>query len=167
MTTNIRIPPASQSPGITIPLAATATGSSLARFGFRLGAENIAEAFRTRDGDLKVADEAIGQAIDPAMQAELLAAGPGILHDRCLGQVYDLLADIQLAQRIQPLVFVDHGPQIGLVLLVGLADRQQPVIDQAALFGLPRRPHAAAAVMAGYAHKNERAAWRARGWKYV
>src|SRR3546814_18127921 len=119
MTTNIRIPPASQSPGITIPLAATATGSSLARFGFRLGAENIAEAFRTRDGDLKDPDEAIGQAIDTAMQAELQDAGPGILHDRGLGPVYELLVDIHHAPRIPQSVIVDIGPQTALFFPLG------------------------------------------------
>ncbi len=44
------------------------------------------------------------QIIDPTVNVEFLSAAPGILNDRSITDVHDLLDDIEFAQTIPPLL---------------------------------------------------------------
>ena len=86
--------------------------------------------FEAVDGDAEVVHQAILEAVDPAVNGQLLAASPGILDDRRVAQADHLFQHVQLAQAIVALFFrqaVDQGAVFGMHLL----DVMQPEIDDA------------------------------------
>src|SRR4051812_31546661 len=58
----------------------------------------------------EVAQEAVGDAVNPAMDAQLLAARPCLANDRGVADVDHLLDHVQLAQPVVPLaIAVEPG----------------------------------------------------------
>src|SRR5262249_56155993 len=51
--------------------------------------------------DVEVGHQTVGQRIDPAVHAEILAAGPGFLHEHVVGDVPHLADDVELAQAVE------------------------------------------------------------------
>jgi TRAP-type C4-dicarboxylate transport system substrate-binding protein len=91
------------------------------------------------DGGVEVAQQAVLEAVDPAVHVQLLAARPGVLHDGGLAHVRHLLDDVQLAQAV-----LRAGP----VLVAHVLHVPQPVVDQAVALVVQRGAHPAAAVVA-------------------
>src|SRR3546814_5249529 len=71
------------------------------------------------------------QAVNQAVHLELLPAAPGIEHDRRLGDAAHLGDDVQLAEPVEALLVVGQALELGRAALRGVADRLQPVVDDA------------------------------------
>ena len=82
------------------------------------------------------------------MDADLLAARPGVLHEDVGRDVAHLAHDVQLAQAVEAGAPFGDRLELVAVLLEDLADRMQPVVDQAAALAVDRGGDAAAAVVA-------------------
>src|SRR5216683_3981781 len=99
-----------------------------------------------RDGE--IVQPPVMDAVDQPVHLEGLAAPPGLLHDRGVADIVDLLDDVDLAQDVGLRRHVGFRRDDGLVLLAQRADAVEPVVDEAELVALERRLDAAAAVMA-------------------
>ncbi len=86
------------------------------------------------------------------MHGQWLTASPSSLHEDIGGDVPDLADDVELAKPVQPLPRVAVGGELGLVVVGHLADRMQPVVDEAAALAIDGGGHASAAVMADNQH---------------
>ncbi len=84
------------------------------------------------------------------MHRQALTTVPGILDDGGMTDVGHLLNHIQLAQAINPLLFGRQLRQLHPLLVIQVADRAQPAIDQTQLPVLHRCPDTTATVMPGY-----------------
>src|SRR5262245_7581176 len=78
------------------------------REGLRLDA--LGELGRIGDADAEVAQEAVADAVDPAVDGERLIAPPRFLHDGGLADVDRLLDHVELAETC---VTLGLGPQCG------------------------------------------------------
>src|SRR5580700_6605637 len=95
----------------------------------------------------EVPHQAVGQGIDPAVNAEILAARPSVLHEHVGGDVPDLADDVELAQAIEAGVPVGDRFELAAVRVENLANRMQPVVDEAAPLAVHGCAHPAAPVM--------------------
>src|SRR5687768_12080109 len=59
---------------------------------------------RAAHRDVEIAQEAVADAVDPAVDGQFLAAFPGVARDRGLADVGDLFDDVELAQASTALV---------------------------------------------------------------
>ena len=75
------------------------------------------ERFVAADGDREIAQEAVPQAIYPAMHREFLAPFPGVRHGGRPTDMGHLLYDVQLAQQRMSLSVVVERVETCLVLL--------------------------------------------------
>ena len=82
------------------------------------------------------------------MDRQALPTVPGVLHNGGMADVGHLLDHVQLAQAVDPLFLGWQLRQHFTVLVVQVANRTQPAIDQAQLAILHRSPYATATVMA-------------------
>src|SRR5262245_9194151 len=71
----------------------------------------LIELGQTRDTDAEIAQQAVVQAIDPAMNRDRLPLAPRVLDDRGLANVTHLLDHVQLAQSIHALGRIRYGTQ--------------------------------------------------------
>src|SRR3546814_720516 len=99
---------------------------------------------------VEIAQAPVLQAVNQAVHLELLPAAPGIEHDRRLGDAAHLGDDVQLAEPVEALLVVGQALELGRAALRGVADRLQPVVDDAVALAVYRRLDAAAAVVAGH-----------------
>ncbi len=79
------------------------------------------------------------QRIDPAVHAERLAARPGVLDEDVGGDVAHLADHVQLAEPVETRCLVADGFELVAMVVMHLADRVQPVVDQAAPLAVDRR----------------------------
>src|SRR5215469_3792930 len=105
----------------------------------------LPRAGRRADRHIEVADEAVRQRIDPAMDRKILPALPRLLHEHVGGDVPHLAHYVELAEAIEPRLRIGDAAERFAVLVAHFADRVQPVIDEAAPLSVDRRGHAAAA----------------------
>ena len=96
---------------------------------------------------MQVAQQAVAQPVDPAMDSEFLAALPGVAGNRRLTDVGHLLDDVQFAQAIARGELAD-GRHACLVLLAHVLHVPQPVVAQADAIAAQGRADAAATVVA-------------------
>src|ERR1700722_8697497 len=104
------------------------------------------------DGHVEVVHQAAAQRIDPAVDAERLAARPGILYENVGRHVADLADDVEFAQSVQSVPLNGDRIQHVAMLMGDLADRMQPMIHQATPLAVHRGGDATAAVMADHHH---------------
>ncbi len=86
------------------------------------------------------------------MHGQLLAALPGVLHDRRLRRVDDLLDHVQLAQAVRARARGQGVAQVAAMLLLHVLHMAQPVVGQADALVDHGRMHARAAVVAANDH---------------
>ena len=91
------------------------------------------------DCHLEVPYDTVAERVDPAVDAKLLAARPGLLDENVGGDVPHLADDVQLAESVEAGAPVRDRFEFRAMLLPDLADRVQPVIDQAAPLDRPPR----------------------------
>ena len=72
------------------------------------------------------------------MDRELLAARPGVLDEDVGGDVAHLADDVELAQAVEAAALVGDRLELVAMVVVDLADRVQPVVDQAAPLAVDR-----------------------------
>src|SRR5258708_12940268 len=89
-------------------------------------------AGRSFDRQVQVGHQAVAQGIDPAVDAERLAARPGVVDEDVRGDVGDLADDVELAQPLEPAALVADRLELGAVGGEDLADRAQPLSHQSA-----------------------------------
>lgn len=96
---------------------------------------NWGDLFERRDVHSQVVQEAIAQAVDPAMDLHLLPARPRVLDDRGVADIIGLLDDVKLAEGVQLRGAEDalHGHDM---LMMDIANVTQPIIDEAQLAAL-------------------------------
>ena len=99
------------------------------------------------DDVTQVLQQAVGQAINPAVQGERLLARPGVLHHRGVRHVHHLLDHVEFTQRVQPMVLGQRGQQAS-VAITHVFDVAQPVVGQTNAGVVERRFHATAAEVA-------------------
>lgn len=97
--------------------------------------------------DVKILQQAVVNAINPAMHGQFLPACPGVLNNGRLTDVDNLLDHIQLAEFVASPRFIADQAQRRFVFLAHLLYVAQPVVDQSEPAAAQRRQHAAAAVM--------------------
>jgi hypothetical protein len=95
---------------------------------------------------------AVAQAVDHAVQGQLLAAPPGVDDDCASAHVGHLLDDVQLGQPVGRLRIGDAARKQCRVAIGDILDVAEPVVDQPVRRALPRRFHASAAVVAANDH---------------
>src|SRR3954471_5221388 len=93
---------------------------------------------RTVHRDVEVVDDPVGQRIDPAVDRDLLPAGPGLVQEHVRGDVADLADHVELAQPVKATPAFGDRVQFLSMVLIDFADRVQPVVDQAAPFAVDR-----------------------------
>ena len=74
--------------------------------------------------------QAILDAVDPAVHRQLLPLAPGILDDGGVADVGDLLGHVQLAQVVEALVLILDGFELFAIFEVDILDVAQPVVDE-------------------------------------
>src|SRR5256885_15966772 len=80
---------------------------------------------------VEVGCDAVGEGIDPAMDGERLAARPGFLHEDVGGDVLHLAHDVELAKPVEARSRIADRRERCALAALDLADRMEPVIDQA------------------------------------
>src|SRR5215211_3021042 len=100
------------------------------------------------DSDIEVAQQALMQAVDPAMHGEFLAAFPCIAGNAGVADVGDLLDNVQLAKAVEGLGITTHAGKVLVVLLAHVLKMAQPVIAKSESIAAQRGLHPAAPVMA-------------------
>jgi hypothetical protein len=100
------------------------------------------------DRGIEVVQEAVLQAVDPAVHGELLPALPSFPDDRGPADVGDLLDDVELAETIAARGIIAERGELRLVPLVHILDMPQPVVHQAQTLPVEGGAHTAAAVVA-------------------
>src|SRR3546814_8293720 len=83
------------------------------------------------------------------MHQQRLLPAPGVQHDRRLGDASHLRDDVQLAEPVEALVRVGQPVELGYAVLRGIADRLQPMVDEAVALAVHGSRYAATAVVAG------------------
>ena len=97
---------------------------------------------------VQIRNEPALQRVDPAMNMKRLAASPCFLNEDIGSDVLHLANDVQLAETVESSCRVGNCPELVLVVVVDLADRVQPMIDEAATLAVYGRRDAAASIMA-------------------
>ena len=90
--------------------AASASGASAASSVATSSAECIAVASGVADRHAEVLEQAVVQVVDPAVDVERLAAGPGVLDGGQLGDVPHLLRDPKNPKA--PIALVESKPRM-------------------------------------------------------
>src|ERR1019366_9189930 len=99
------------------------------------------------DGHVQVPHQAVGERIDPAVDAQILSARPGLLYEDVGRDVPDLADAVELAHAVEAGVRFRGGGELVAVLVEDLANGMQPVVDEPAPLAVHRRGDAAAAVV--------------------
>ena len=100
-----------------------------------------------RGGELQIFEQAVVQAVDPAVHHHTLVSAPGVANDGGAADVAGLLQHVQLHQCIDLQTAVQAG-QEALVGIAHVLHVAQPVVDQACALIVQRRAHAAAVAVA-------------------
>src|SRR5262245_62164828 len=100
--------------------------------------------------DVEVGHQTVGERIDPAVHAEILAAGPGFLHEHVVGDVPHLADHVELAQAVQAAAFLRNGFELVAMVVPDFADRMQPMVHEAAPPPVDRGGDTAAAIVANH-----------------
>src|SRR5687768_11109105 len=100
------------------------------------------------DPDVEVAEQAVAERVDPAVDGDGLTLAPRVLDDRGAAHVRHLRGHVQLAQPVGALLLVLDRVELGAMERVDVADVAQPVVDQAEGLRLERGADAAAPVVA-------------------
>src|SRR5262249_3079509 len=87
--------------------------------------------YRPGHGHVQIGDQPARQRVDPAMHRQGLAARPRLLDEDVGGNIPHLADDVQLAKPVQSLALVGAGGELVLAVVRDLADRMQPVVDEA------------------------------------
>lgn len=98
------------------------------------------------DARHEAVQDAVANTVDPAMHGEIRSTRPGVLHDRRVAHVVDLLDDIQLAQPIDERVTFEAIEPRGMET-ADVLDVSQPIVDQAVIAIIERRLDAATAIV--------------------
>ncbi len=140
---------ASQS-GVALRLPPHSIGGREALGGHSVEGASIYVGRFVKGGDrgVQVSQQAVLQAVDPAMNGQGLAPLPGVSDDGGLADVGDLFDDVDFAQAIERFWFLAGASEPFLMLLADVLKVAKPVVAQADPVAPKRRPHAAAAVVA-------------------
>ena len=95
----------------------------------------------------EIAEEPVLKAIDPAVDGQRLAAGPGVPHDRGLADVGHLFDDVEFAEPIGTCGIVGKIQETTLVFLAHILDMAEPVVGEADSFAAEHGADAAAAIV--------------------
>lgn len=79
--------------------------------------------FEPADRRMQVVHQSIRQRVDPAVNAEALAARPSIVHENIRRDVLDLPDNVKFAQTVEAGALIRDGPELGAVLMKDLANR--------------------------------------------
>lgn len=107
---------------------------------------NWGNFFERRHIHPKVLQEAIAQAVNPAVDLYLLTACPRILHNGGMADIIGLLDDVEFTESIQ-LCGSEHILNRHDMLMLDVANVPQPVIDEAQLAALERSLHTTATIV--------------------
>ncbi len=88
------------------------------------------------DAEAEIPEEAVLEAVDPAVDRERLLPGPGVLDHGGLAEVGYLLDDVQLAEPVGAGFLIGEGIQEDPVLALDVLDVAQPVVDEAVAVAL-------------------------------
>ena len=83
------------------------------------------------------------------MDRQALSAVPGVLHDAGMGDIGHLLNHVEFAESIDLLLFSGQFGEFFALLVVKIANRTQPAVDQAELAILHRGSNTTATIVAG------------------
>lgn len=100
------------------------------------------------DADFEVADEAVVEAVGPAVDGEWLAFVPGVFDDGGAADVVDLFDDVEFAEAVNALAFFLDGLDVVVVFVGDVLDVAEPVVDEAEFGFVECGADAAAAVVA-------------------
>jgi hypothetical protein len=101
----------------------------------------------SRNTNIEIAEQAVGDIVDPAVDGEGMAARPRIYDGARARDIFDLFDHIELAQTRSATFRFADGVQLRFVFLAQIVNRAQPVVDQTVLLMFKSRVHAAASVM--------------------
>src|SRR5690348_9134382 len=101
------------------------------------------EPVRAADRDVEIGNETVRERVHPAVHPELLSACPGILDKHVCGNVLHLTHHVEFTQTVETYGLVRHGVEGMPMLVIDLADRVQPVVDQSAPLAIDGRGDAA------------------------
>ena len=87
--------------------------------------------FCAGDGGFQVAEEAVFQAIDPAVDGEFLASLPCVAGNGGLADVGDLFDDVEFAEAVGGLGFTLLGGEAAGVFFAHILDVAEPVVAEA------------------------------------
>ena len=96
------------------------------------------------DGHVQVPHQAVGERIDPAMDAEILSARPGVLDEDVGCDVPYLADDVELAQAVESSPQIRDCVELVAMLVVDLANGMQPVVHEPTSLAVDRCGHSAA-----------------------
>ena len=102
----------------------------------------------SRNAAIQIRQQSVFQPINPTVNTHALAMRPCRLHDRRPLKPRDLIARAHIAQEMKACRLVSRLRQFILVLLGDVADRLQPVIDDAVTLSIKRGADSAAAIVA-------------------
>src|SRR5437763_7121490 len=105
------------------------------------------QLFWSAHGYLEIANEAVGNGVNPAVHGKLLAPRPSVENEDIRRDVANLPANVELAEAIQPGTRLGDGVELGLMRVSDLADGMQPMIHQAAALTVHGGTDPATAVM--------------------
>src|SRR5262245_3330056 len=114
------------------------------------GLSAILDVLRPADRHVQIPHQAICKRIDPTVNANVLAARPGFLHEHVGRDVPHLPDDVELAETVESRLPVRQCIELMTMLEEDLANGMQPVVHETASLTVDRRTHAAAAVMADH-----------------
>ena len=100
------------------------------------------------DVHAEITDEPIAEAVNPAVNREILPCRPRALDDGGLADIGDLLDDVELAKPVFAEVLGHDGGEFAVVFLMHILDVAEPVVDEAQLAIVKGSLHTAATVVA-------------------
>ena len=81
------------------------------------------------NADGEVAEQTVTKPVDETVYRERSARCPGILDDRCVAHVADLLDDVEFAQSLPTLVIIRYCIELLAITRINVLDVSKPVID--------------------------------------
>src|SRR5271157_3874273 len=116
----------------------------------RLGWPRLAQPLNLcwpSDRHVQVHHQAVGQGIDPAVDAEVLTTRPGLVHQDVGCYIPHLSDDVEFTQPVEASAPVRDRVKRVAMLAVNLTDGVQPVIHETTSFAVHRRAHSATPVV--------------------